>query len=111
MPEDKGNISIIAFGIGAIFGGLIAGLLVYTIMQKSNTQQSLYPALTPDILQSQTVKSEVLPVQPEILPVQMPHFVAGDIEKTYKNNEKWQIERGPDGRIKSLNVIRDAKVN
>ncbi len=29
----------------------------------------------------------------------------------YKNNEKWQIERGKDGFIKSFNVIRDAKTN
>lgn len=27
----------------------------------------------------------------------------------YKNNEKWDIKRGPDGRIKSLNIIRDVK--
>ncbi len=29
----------------------------------------------------------------------------------YKNNEKWEIIRGSDGRIKSLNIIRDVKKN
>jgi len=29
----------------------------------------------------------------------------------YKNDEKWEIKRGPDGRIKSLNIIRDVKKN
>lgn len=29
----------------------------------------------------------------------------------YKNNEKWEIVRGSDGRIKSLNIIRDVKKN
>jgi hypothetical protein len=30
---------------------------------------------------------------------------------TYKNNEKLVYERGKDGRVKSINIIRDAKVN
>lgn len=29
----------------------------------------------------------------------------------YKNDEKWEIVRDNDGSIKSLNVIRDVKVN
>lgn len=29
----------------------------------------------------------------------------------YKNDEKWEIKRGQDGRIKSLNIIRDVKKN
>lgn len=29
----------------------------------------------------------------------------------YKNDEKWEIERDEDGTIKSLNIIRDVKVN
>lgn len=28
----------------------------------------------------------------------------------YKNNERWVIERNQDGSIKSLNVIRDARI-
>lgn len=29
----------------------------------------------------------------------------------YKNNERWTIERGKDGSIKSLNVTRDARIS
>lgn len=29
----------------------------------------------------------------------------------YKNDEQWEIERDEDGTIKSLNIIRDVKVN
>lgn len=29
----------------------------------------------------------------------------------YKNNEKWVIKRGSNGRIEELNIIRDAKIN
>jgi hypothetical protein len=37
-----------------------------------------------------------------------PNTIPGTI---YKNDEKWEIKRGPDGRIKSLNIIRDVKKN
>lgn len=29
----------------------------------------------------------------------------------YKNNEQWEIKRGADGRIKSLNIVRNVKKN
>ncbi len=32
-------------------------------------------------------------------------------QQIYKNNEKWKIARGSDGRIKSLEIIRDVKKN
>ena len=33
------------------------------------------------------------------------------MENTYKNNEQWKIERGPNGRISNISVLRNAKVN
>lgn len=38
-------------------------------------------------------------------PIQQPVLNTG-----YKNDEKWLIERGKDGHIKSLQIVRDAKV-
>jgi hypothetical protein len=47
-------------------------------------------------------------VQPYQFQQDNPNTISGTI---YKNDEKWEIKRGPDGRIKSLNIIRDVKKN
>ena len=43
--------------------------------------------------------------------IQSPHQPAAAPTTIYNNNEKWAVERGEDGYIKSLYVVRDAKVN
>lgn len=108
MAEDRGY-GILLFGIGALFGGFI----VYIIMQKLQTTLALSPLFSQSV-PSQIVPQSVVP-QAQVIPPQAsvsPQAVNlyQEQEKTYKNDEKWVVERGPDGRIKSLNVIRDAKV-
>lgn len=111
MAEDKGYsawLGILTLGVGIIIGGA----LVYIIIRKpsslsTSTMYKEYQDLKiPENLGN--IPQPVLSVHNDTV---LNDIVHSDIEKTYKNNEKWQIERGPDGRIKSLNVIRDAKVN
>jgi hypothetical protein len=69
---------------------------------------NIYP-----VIREETVhhKAPELPGVIEAPVMQSPHQPAAVPTTTYKNNEKWVVERGDDGFIKSLNVVRDAKVN
>jgi len=60
--------------------------------------------------QNNTVKKSQVLVQPQITQPQqdMQQHVSNTI---YRNNEKWEIKRGLNGRISSLNIIRDVKKN
>ena len=44
---------------------------------------------------------------PETL--QLPQYHTGQTQQIYKNNEKWLIKRGPNGRLKSLEIARDVE--
>lgn len=138
MDEDKRSgygpgVGVLIFGVGLLFGGF----LVYLIMKNSQMSSVLSPpvstpSLSQPLLYPQTISSQVAPqaVYSQVAPSQAtPHYVMPsqvvpsqvmsshavpnlqqEQEKVYKNNEKWVVERGPDGRIKSLSVIRDAKI-
>lgn len=58
--------------------------------------------------QNNTAQQPQVLTQPQIVwPQQdMQQHVSNTI---YKNNEKWEVKRGLDGRISSLNIIRDVK--
>ncbi len=121
MAENSNNGAW--FGAGLGLGVIIGGLFMWAII-KSQQSQAQAPAMQSMNLQPQpppiniypVIREEALhPAAPE-LPgiieapvVQSPSTVAPAI--TYKNNEKWVVERGDDGFIKSLNVVRDAKTN
>lgn len=110
MAEDKGYgiwLSILTLGVGIMIGGA----LVYIITRKPSSLNTSPGYMEyPRYLGYQGTPENLGNLPQPVLSVPN-DTVHNDTEKTYKNNEKWQIERGPDGRIKSLNVIRDAKVN
>lgn len=73
------------------------------IIQQPATQQPIYQPPQQITVQQQ---------QPEIVqqPIQPPQTAQPMQEQQiYKNSEKWQIIRGKDGRIKSLEIARDVK--
>lgn len=126
MAENSNNDAW--FGAGLGLGVVIGGLFMWAIIK---SQQSQAPAQSTPAMQSMNLQPQPPPINiypvireeavhlkaPE-LPgvieapgVQSPHEPAIAPTTTYQNNEKWVIERGDDGFIKSLNVVRDAKVN
>ena len=42
-------------------------------------------------------------------PIYQPQQPAQSVEQIYKNSEQWKIVRGQNGRIKSLDIVRDVK--
>jgi len=67
------------------------------IEQRLFTQSSQYPQFSQP--------ASFTPSAPITTPV-----ATSVINTGYKNDEKWIIERGTDGHIKSLQIARDAKV-
>lgn len=61
------------------------------------------------------IQQPIQPQQPQIIvqpqPTQSQESLQQVSNTVYKNNEKWSITRGQDGRIKSLEIIRDVKKN
>ena len=74
---------------------------------KIEIQQPIQPQPQPYVIvQPQPVQSQEN--------LQLQHTQQNNLQDSntiYKNNEKWEINRGADGRIKSLNIIRDVKKN
>jgi hypothetical protein len=48
-------------------------------------------------------------IQSTIQHIDQPIPISQPVEQIYKNSEKWKIVRGQNGRIKSLDIIRDVK--
>lgn len=62
--------------------------------------------------QHQPTHIDTQPIQEYLQQAQQQQDNSQQISNTvYKNNEQWEIKRGVDGRIKSLNIIRDVKKN
>lgn len=79
-------------------------LQTQTIPQTPVTVQPIQPTQTSQALeQHQQTQQPQSQIEQDNLQ-QIPNTI-------YKNDEKWEIKRGPDGRIKSLNIIRDVKKN
>lgn len=92
---------------------------------QNHPSQLVYPPPQYVILQPQTIsqppQSPQVVVQPlpapqqqqaKVQPIQQDNLQSNTQSNTlYKNDEKWEIRRGPDGRIKSINIIRDVKKN
>lgn len=75
------------------------------IIQQPAIQQPVYQP--PHVIVQQQPDRQ----SPQIVqPIQTPQTVQPIQEQQiYKNSEKWQIVRGKDGRIKSLDIVRDVK--
>lgn len=77
--------------------------LPQVIVQQQSDHQSIQTNTQmqkPEAVQSSQM---VQPIQPSQMTQHMQD------QQIYKNSEKWQIIRGKDGRIKSLDIVRDVK--
>lgn len=120
MAENSSNGAW--FGAGMGLGVVIGGLFMWAIIRSQQSQGQGTPALQSMGINPQPPPVNIYPViREEVVHPKVPEL-PGVIEApkvqpdaasttTYKNNEKWEVERGDDGFIKSLNVVRDAKVN
>ena len=124
MTENSNNGVWLVAGLG--LGVFIGGLFMCAIIK---SQQSQAQALSTAAMQSMDFKPPPINIYPilweeavhhkapelqgviEAPVIQSPHQPAAAPTTTYNNNEKWAVERGEDGYIKSLNVVRDAKIN
>lgn len=113
------------FGLGLLVGGFFIYVLVKSkatqpVLQTANSQHA--PALPPINLYPTFSFKEPPPVPqiayppvpvpvPVTVPVPVPQPQVAEPVTTFKNNEKWLIDRNEKGVIKSLQIIRDAKVN
>lgn len=107
MTENSNNGAWlgVGLGLGVIIGGLFMWAIIKSREQSTPAVQSMN--LPPPLNIYPTIREEVMhPKVPEL-----PAVIESTAATTYKNNEKWVVERGDDGFIKSLNVVRDAKVN
>jgi len=112
------------FGLGLLVGGFFIYVLVKSketqpaVLQTSNPQQApalppinLYPTFSfkepPPVPQ---IASLPVPLSP-IAPAPVPQSQIAEQVTTFKNNEKWLIDRDEKGVLKSLQIIRDAKIN
>lgn len=109
MAENSGGW----FGAGFGLGLLVGGVLTYILIKSKATQpvlQTANPTLPPINLYPTFSFNEPLRVS-QIAPTPVPDVHAAEPVTTFKNNEKWLIDRNEKGVIKSLQIIRDAKVN
>ena len=109
------------FGAGFGLGLLVGGFFIYILVKSKATQPVLQtanpqpiPALPPINLYPTFSFKEPPPV-PQIalppVPAPVPQPQVAEPVTTFKNNEKWLIDRNEKGIIRSLQIIRDAKVN
>lgn len=115
----------VGLGLGIIIGGFFTFLIYNARQQVTQPVLTQQPVIQqppvyqpPPINVFPVIREENIPrvlernAAPEIPKIQAPHpEPVTAIATTYKNNEKWAIERGDDGLITSLNVVRDARVN
>lgn len=100
-------------GLGIVIGGLFMWAIIRSQVQSTPAMQSMN--LPPPLNIYPVIREEVIhpkpPELPGVIDAPLVQSYPAPVATTYKNNEKWEVERGEDGFIKSLNVIRDAKVN
>ncbi len=111
MAENSNNGAWLGVGIGlgVIIGGLFMLAIIKSREQSTPAVQSMN--LPPPLNIYPVIREEVMPPKVPELPGVIESSQSHPAATTYKNNEKWVVERGDDGFIKSLNVVRDAKVN
>jgi len=101
--ENKDN-SLIYIGLAFLAGATIVYLLL------KNRQPIINPPTTKIDLSYFEERLSRLEAQISKTPqIQAAEPVQNQTE--YKNNEKYIIKRGSDGRIAELNIVRDAKVD
>ncbi len=114
MAEDSGGWFGLGLGLGILIGGFFTALILKSRETQAAQTQTMQPPvyLQPSPINLYPViKEQVEPREAKVQIPEAPKPPAIEPITTYKNNEKWVIERGEDGSIKSLNVVRDAKVN
>ncbi len=115
MAEDSGGWFGLGLGLGILIGGFFTALILKSRETQAAQTQTMQPVYqSSPINLYHVIKEQVEQVKVQEAKVQIPEAPkppAIEPITTYKNNEKWVIERGEDGSIKSLNVVRDARVN
>ena len=114
----------IGVGLGILIGGFFAFLILHaqkTTTEAQTLQQAIpqvpvyQPAVScplPQIIIREVPPHPVIQSITPVLPVERSAQVQVQTMEPgaiYKNNEAWVIERGSDGRIKKMKVIRDAR--
>lgn len=114
------------FGAGFGLGLLVGGFFVYVLVKSQETKpavlQTAQPApAMPPINLYPTFSFKEQPPVPQIapppvpltqtVPAPVPTPQIAEPVTTFKNNEKWLIDRDEKGVLKSLQIIRDAKIN
>ncbi len=93
---------------------VIGGAIIWYLFWKPALQLQQSNQL--QLQQQQQIRQQLQQYQQQYQPYyqQQPNLsvpiVAPMVNTGYKNDEKWVIERGTDGHIKSLQIVRDAKV-
>jgi len=114
MAEDNWFGTVIGIGVGLILGVVITSLVL------KSRQVSLAPPPIPQFYQSPPhyqsppPQPQIYATPPTLMFVEKPAQVQKSepaASTSYKNNESWEITRGPDGRIKNMKVIRDARAS
>lgn len=95
MAEEKDNSA-------STIGLIILGAAVFYLILKSNSQTKQVQQQMQQQVQQQ-VQQQMQQVQQKI--------ASNSINSIYENDEKWQIERGDNGHIIDLRVVRNARVS
>jgi len=90
------------------------GFFTFLILRQKAAAISQASQLYPHFMENKypIIQTTASPVPPPVVLLEppMPVVHTSDPPATsYKNNENWEVERGIDGRIKNLKVIRDAR--
>lgn len=105
------------FGVGLGLGLLVGGVFMYVLVKSKSTQPAVLQTANlqsphiPPINLYPTFSFKEPPPVPQIVAPSIPQAQVAEPVTTYKNNEKWLIERDKGGAIASLQIIRDAKIN
>ena len=118
--SNSGGWFCAGFGLGMLVGGFFIYVLVKSHAAQPSVLQTMksQPAIPPINLYPTFNFKDSPPVPqitppPPTYPVPAPVITqqASEPVTTFKNNEKWLIDRDDKGVLKSLQIIRDAKIN
>lgn len=127
--ENNRNDTIISVVIGVVIGAVVVYALLHKPTQTLSTQHTLQQSITErswqpmdiprvdDVIAklhktvqvSNQTQTPVTQTQTANTSEQTQITIQPSPISVYKNNEKWEIVRGPDGSISSINIIRDVK--
>lgn len=134
MADNSSNSAWLGLGLGV--GIIVGGFFTFLILREreqpvQQAVQTMQPTFDMNVFQQMTAEAQRMSAeiqrltqenatlkaqllyqsQPREVKTQIPETLKAPAIETYKNSEKWVLEYGKDGEIKSLDIIRDAKLN